>query len=172
MKYGSVTLGQIEAIINKLGGEEGMMRFLSGCVEVTTIRHLIDCNAAPFVPEDWSVEEHRKGGMLKWDPNEVTLHLSEHQKDGKVIVGTELHRELKRESVLNANVLDYLRAHPALIPEEWKGKYVFFWGTIYRNPSGSLCVRFLYFDGGKWYWDYFWLDFGWSDNDPAASLAS
>lgn len=30
MKYGKVTLGQIEAVLNKLGGEEGVQRFLAG----------------------------------------------------------------------------------------------------------------------------------------------
>ena len=29
MKYGNVTMGQVEAVINKLGGEDGMKRFLS-----------------------------------------------------------------------------------------------------------------------------------------------
>lgn len=33
MKYGNVTLGQIEAVLNKLGGEEGVQAFLRG--EVT-----------------------------------------------------------------------------------------------------------------------------------------
>lgn len=30
MKYGELTLGQVEAIVNKLGGMEGVKRFLSG----------------------------------------------------------------------------------------------------------------------------------------------
>lgn len=30
MKYGKLTLGQIEAVLNKLGGEEGVQRFLAG----------------------------------------------------------------------------------------------------------------------------------------------
>jgi hypothetical protein len=34
MKYNTVTLGQIEAIINKLGGEKGMQDFLAGRMEV------------------------------------------------------------------------------------------------------------------------------------------
>jgi len=34
MKYGELTLGQIEAIVNKLGGMEGAHRFLSGELEV------------------------------------------------------------------------------------------------------------------------------------------
>lgn len=34
MKYGELTLGQMEAIVNKLGGMEGVRRFLAGCAEV------------------------------------------------------------------------------------------------------------------------------------------
>lgn len=34
MKYGSVTLGQVEAVWNKLGGEEGVRRFLAGDVVI------------------------------------------------------------------------------------------------------------------------------------------
>ena len=30
MKYGELTLGQVEAVVNKLGGMEGVKRFLSG----------------------------------------------------------------------------------------------------------------------------------------------
>ena len=37
MKYGNVTIGQVEAIINKLGGEDGMKRFLSGELVVKEI---------------------------------------------------------------------------------------------------------------------------------------
>ena len=58
---------------------------------------------------------------------------------------------------MNANVLDYLLAHPELIPEDWKNKYVFFWGTIYRYSSGGLCVRYLCWNGSKWRWDGNWL---------------
>lgn len=34
MKYGKVTLGQVEAVLNKLGGANGMHRFLSGELKV------------------------------------------------------------------------------------------------------------------------------------------
>jgi len=37
MKYGNVTMGQVEAVINKLGGEDGMKRFLSGELVVKEI---------------------------------------------------------------------------------------------------------------------------------------
>ena len=41
MKYGELNLGQIEAIVNKLGGEAGVQRFLSGASEVV-VREQVD----------------------------------------------------------------------------------------------------------------------------------
>ncbi|MEK7576633.1 MAG: hypothetical protein AAB482_02965 [Patescibacteria group bacterium] len=142
----------------------------SGKVEI--VRHIIDCDANPFTPNSWKVEEHRKGGELTWNPTKVNLHLSPNQIGDKVIRGDKLRKELASEPVLNANVLDYLLAHPNLIPEEWKGKAVFFWGTIYRVSDGNLYVRYVYFLGGRWRWDYRWLDRGWRVGNPAARLAS
>lgn len=73
--------------------------------------------------------------------------------------------------MLNANVLEYLLAHPDLIPEEWKGKAVFFWGTIYRDSDGGLYVRYLYWSGVRWSWVCNWLARDWIGHDPAAVLA-
>ena len=89
-----------------------------------------------------------------------------------LIRGTELREELKGKPVLNANVLDYLLKHPELIPEEWKGKAVFFWGTIYRDSRGNLCVRCLYWDGSRWYWSHNWLDDFWLADNLALLLAA
>jgi len=138
---------------------------------ITTQNHLIDCDANPFLPEGWKeVEYHKKGGILEWDLTKVKLHLSPNQQNGKTIKGHELREELANEPVLNANVLDYLLAHPELIPEEWKGKCIFFWGTIYRYSGDSLFVRYLCWSGGRWGWDYGWLDGGWDSHSPAACL--
>jgi hypothetical protein len=128
---------------------------------------LIDCDAAPFIPDGWSVEEHKKGGFLKFDPTKISLCLSKKQKKGS-IEGNDLRKELINQPTLNANVLDYLLAHPELIPEEWKGKYIFFWGTIYRDSGGRLTVRCLYWGGSGWNEVYYWLDDGFSSDDPAA----
>lgn len=128
----------------------------------------IDLDADPFVPDGWKVEEHRKGGVFKWDASKVALYLSEPQKQRKVIEGNKLRSTLTDQKPYNANVLDYLLAHPHLIPEEWKGKYVFFWGTVYRNSCGGLCVRCLFWIGDGWRWFSRWLDDGWFDGNPAA----
>jgi len=72
--------------------------------------------------------------------------------------------------VYNANLLDYLLAHPELIPDSWKGKAVFFWGKIYRVSSGRLYVRYLFFHGHgeRWSWSYHWLDYDFDSDSPAA----
>ena len=119
--------------------------------------HLINLDADPFIPDGWYVEEHQKGGQFKWDASKVRLYLSEPQKRGRSIEGNKLRNTLKHQLVLNANVLDYLLKHPHLIPEEWNSKYVFFWGTIYRDSDGYLDVRHLYWYGGRWDWDDCWL---------------
>ncbi|MDE1925504.1 MAG: hypothetical protein KGH79_05040 [Patescibacteria group bacterium] len=172
MKYPDITLGRVEAVWNKLGGEEGVQRLLAGYCEVVVKEHVINCDADPFVPNGWKVEEHKKGGQLKWDASQVALYLSKGQQGGKVIEGNKLRKELADKPAYNANVLDYLLANPDLIPEEWKGKCVFFWGTVYRRSVGSLYVRYLYWNGDGWYWSDNWLDSDWDGNDPAAVPAS
>ena len=144
---------------------------LHGTAKIVITVHTIVRAAAPFVPKNWKVEEHQLGSQLQWDPDRVSLFLCEEQKGGS-IEGRKLRQKLQGEPVLNANILDYLLANPQLIPEEWKGKAVFFWGTIYRyrHSYGHLFVRYLYWDGEQWLWDYRWLDFDFLGGHPAALL--
>lgn len=142
-----------------------------GQAEIKFVKNIIDLDADPFTPDGWSVVEHRKGGQLEWNPENVKLHLSSNQQEGKRIVGKKLRTELKDQPVFNANLLDYLLKNPHLIPEEWKGKVVFFWGTVYRFSGGSLCVRCFYWDGGRWGWECNWLGNDWRSVDPAAVRA-
>lgn len=144
----------------------------NGFQPVVTRKHLIDCDADPFIPEKWNVAEHQRSGNLKWNPATIALYLSKEQESVKTIKGAALRKELKGKSVLNACVLDYLLAHPQLIPEkEWKGMAIFFWGTIYHLLDGDLYVRYLYWLDGKWYWDRRWLGRDWGALHPAVLLA-
>ncbi|MFI5260542.1 MAG: hypothetical protein ACHQU0_01990, partial [Candidatus Paceibacteria bacterium] len=138
---------------------------------ITMLEHVIDCDASLHVPDGWKVEEHRKGGQFKFEASQINLYLSAAQKKGS-IRGKELRKELADKPVLNANVLGYLLAKPHLIPKEWKGKSIFFWGTVYRRRGGYLCVRFLYWDGGRWIRSTYWLDDDWDGSYPAAVRAS
>src|SRR5690606_7878666 len=110
--------------------------------------------------------------------HKVVLHLSERQVNGKTIKGHELRRELDGKPVLNACVLDFLMANQSFVPDEMKRDakgntvYTFFWGTIYRDSSGRLCVRCCYWGGGKLEQFCYWLDSEWRFKDPAGCLAS
>jgi hypothetical protein len=145
-----------------------------GLAEITELEHIIDCDANPHVPDGWSIlpddEQfpNRVRGAFQWNAEGVTLHLDKQQKNGKLIGGNKLREALAGKPVLNACVLDYLIANPHLIPEEWKGEAVFFWGTIYSHPDGCLCVCCLIWDGVRWRSGFNWLGGGWRGDSPAA----
>ncbi len=178
-KYGKFTFDEMEAVFNKLGGEQGVRNFLANRSEVVIKEHVIDLDADPRIPYDgWKVEEHKKGGKFTWDPAKVRLHLSKNQQDGKSIEGNKLRKELADEMVFNANLLDYLLDNPHLIPEDWKvdekgeTRYIYFWGTVYRDSGGGLCVRYLCFFGGHWRQGNDWLGSNFDGLDPSAVSAS
>ena len=170
MKYGKYTGNQIEAVLNMVGGETVIDQLLVGAVELAVSSRVaddvIDLDADPFMPNGWTVEEHRKGGKWKFDPKQIKIHLSQNQMGDKVIKGHKLRKELAKELVMNANLLDWYLAHPKFIPDEWKGKAVFFWGTIYRRSDGDLYVRCLFWGVDGWGWRYSWLSDAWGSNNP------
>ena len=142
----------------------------------------IDCNAAPFIPNGWSVRPEDQitsavRGNLIFDSTKITPYFSEGQKNRKMVVGHDLRKELEGKPVLTAHVLDYLLANTRLIPDSWKknekGETLnhFFWGTVYRDSDGDLCVRYLYWYGGRWHWNYYWFGEEFGSQDPAV-LAS
>lgn len=122
----------------------------------------------PLIPYvGWTIGEDNS--TTSFDPNDLVLHVEPEQKKG-TITGTVLRERMKGKGV-SAAILDYLLKHTKLIPEEWKGKYVFFWGTIYRNSDGNLYVRYLYWNDSRWNWGYDWLARGFYGNCPAALSA-
>lgn len=133
-----------------------------------TRNHIIDCSADPFVPERWSVEEHRRTGNFVWNLEKIRLHRSHGQGIGEIVSGFDVREELKEKPILNANVLDYLYAHPELFREEWEGERICFWGTIYRHLEGYLGVRYLRRNDGELRWGMLFLKDTWHVNDPAA----
>lgn len=151
---------------------------LAGTHEVVPITHRIDTDAAPYIPDGWTIEEHRGDGILEWDASKVKLYLDDAQMNGKRIEGNLLRKRLAKKLVLNASVLDFLLANPQHIPEIWKAddrgnrRYIFFWGTIYRNTVGNLYVRYLCWFGDRWGWFAYWLVNEWDGKNSAALRAS
>jgi hypothetical protein len=129
---------------------------------------LIDTDVIPFIPYGWSIGEHQKGGLFEWSGESYFLLLTKKQASGAV-KGSQLQETLSNVPVLNACVLDYLIDNPHLIPEEWKAKKVFFWGTTYLNLDGVTFVRYLYNSiGGRWYCGSYWVGLDFSSDEFAA----
>lgn len=153
---------------------ETFRAFAEGRAKVEVLKYLIDFDRLPSIAEDWEIlpdsEQlpNRMKGMMEFDPEKIALHLDEDQKRGKVIKGYMLRKKLENVPVYGTQLLDFYLANTHLIPEEWKGKTVFFWGTIYRRSDGRLYVCYLFWNGSLWDWDYCRTSFGWDALSPAA----
>ena len=130
------------------------LEVLEGTADVITRRHIIDLDADPRALHWCTIEEHIKGGSFEWDPAKVVLYRTPKQQEGdeERIYDDQFREEMKAKLPYNANLLDYLLQHPHLIPEEWEGKAVIFWGTIYRLSSHDdlLFVRVIVGGEGRW----------------------
>ncbi|HEY9583636.1 MAG TPA: hypothetical protein VJI66_01570 [Candidatus Paceibacterota bacterium] len=79
---------------------------------------------------------------------------------------------------LDAKVFQTFWENQRLIPLQWKEKtngnttHIFFNGTVLRDPFGHRSVLYLCWFGGRWCWDYHWLDSGWAASNPSAVLES
>lgn len=100
-----------EALAWASNGEK-LERALKSALVAAAQEHLIDLDADPFIPDGWSVPEgcHQKGSQFTWDASKVKLYLSEQQKNGQCIEGTELRKELAGKPVYNATPLHYTLA--------------------------------------------------------------
>ncbi len=97
-KLGVGAAHEFEIAFRKAGGtnsdftrmtqnEERLRQILAivrGAVKIEIVGRLIDCDADPFVPEGWSVEEHRKGGLIDLATMKLSLFLAEQQKKGSI----------------------------------------------------------------------------------------
>ncbi len=140
---------------------------INGHSQIVSVKHVIDCDANPYVPNGLEVESHKKDGQFEWDPKKVKFYLSEYQQGDKYIEGNKLRKELENKPVLNANVLDYLLKHPEIIPESWKDNVIFFWGTVYSYSDDRLYIRGLCWRGESWYSYYYRLGDNFCSLNPA-----
>jgi len=137
------------------------------------VEHIIDLDVAPLIPDGWSYHKEdqlpkRACGEFVWDATKTRLHLSPKQTSGKKwVTSHDLKTELQEHTVFGANVLDYLLEHPYLIPDEWKGKVVSFWGTVYRYTGGGLVVRYLCWSDGQWCSSGLYVSRDWREANPA-----
>lgn len=150
------------------------LRFWKGNPAIVIQKHVIDCDEDPPDQKGMSVYEHRKGGKLAWNADDVTLYLSEKLQGNRHtrIHGYDLYKELQNKPVLNGVVFEYLWRNQHLIPDSWKDGYVLFWGTIYRSSCGQLWVPALTWRRPVWTRRFIWLHYPKCSRYKAAMLKS
>jgi len=129
---------QLESLLNKDFLNLTVLKIIKGQSEV--IENTIDCSATPVICKGSIICKHLKAGMFKFDTSSFYMYTP---SERELITGFDLYDKLAGSKFLNANVFDYLIKHPKFIPEEWKGKYTAFFGTIFKDEEGRLYVKSL-----------------------------
>ncbi len=183
-------LGQIEAVLNKIGGEAAIPRLLSGELVVVErepkpepvldaiIR--VDRAVRPVYPDWMKKVMHPKleaTGPAEYDLATVQLWLHNGQKGGNWVKGQRIYDHLKSNNMLEGclGLQDGLAIQQkgiAVFRKFFAGKAVFLWRSVVRDRDGGLRVPcLLELDGGVVvYWH--WLDIDWYGLNPAARFAS
>ena len=182
MKYGNLTLGQVEAIVNKLGGVDGVQRFLRGdlmvfakSVPLIPINRSTPFNPKKFIGKGWTIEEEdtRSLALNELDLTKVSLETMLRPGESSV-KGEEKLRRLKESNFirLDAKILQTLWENNTAIPESWKEQVIFFDGTILCDSLCDRCIPSLYWHNGKWDWVSYRLSGGFSAVGSSAVLTS
>ncbi len=135
---------------------EGLLGVLRGSAIIAPA--IIECDALPIqMPQGsskYSIRKHRKIGTILWDPSKIKFLTKKEILGGDSCSAQParlLMEKRTRRRFLNATVLEYLLAHPHLIPEDWFGRDpIKFIGTEYEDPEfPSGHIRTLYCGKGK-----------------------
>ena len=128
---------------------------LKGQSEIIRIKHIVDLDSDPWLPEGWEIEEHIQGEQFEWEASRVKLFTSRlSEPDKHYISGHNLRKKVAGKPVFNVNLMVYLLDNQHLIPEAWKVKAIFFWGTILCHLGKNLYVSYMVWketpDSGHW----------------------
>lgn len=184
IKHSELTLGQIEAIVNKIvkvGGPEGVKRLLADeltVVEVASDTVYVDRSVRPNYPS-WMREvmhpELEAIGPDKFETKSLKLWIPPSQTTG-VVEGQAIYDHLKSENMLGSclglrDLEEIQKKGIAHFRKHFQGKAVFGWKSVVRYDGGDLCVPYLIEIGGEVVLRWRWLDGGWDSARPALRFA-
>lgn len=191
LKYAFERNGYTNADIKEMCSGEMLGRMLPvvrGYGEVTIVKRLLDCskpfNPTEFIGPDWKEAERdeRSYALTEIDFSQVLLETCLEKNEDRITGETKLKRLKEKELIrlggqqFLALWLDY-QANKENSVLEWLRKtrgitYLDFPGLVLLYPDGSRYVLYLFWYGGQWYWDYYWLDYVWDGRHFSAALAS
>ena len=175
MKYGNLNLGQIEALVNKLGGMNAVTAILQGAMkEAVTVVSYITHTFTILVDETKTVEELVVEGNYDWSDSNVTSKNFPRSEEGtkdkkevalfhfnKTMTSEDVIAEMKKDGYRPATIFELL-ALGVTQPELQRGFPIIALGSDCTldgsRPVACLCgsagVRDLYLS---------WLGLDWSD---------
>mgnify|MGYP006052079895 FL=1 len=183
-KYSNLTLGQIEAIVNKIvmvGGPEGVKRLLAdelAVVEVAPDTVYVDYSVRPNYPS-WMSEvmhpELEATGHYKFETESLQLWLHPSQIAGGVtgqVIYNHLFRSNLLESCLGLRDLEEIQKKGfAHFRKHFRGKTVFGWKSVVHDSGDRLYVPWLVMDEGEVLLGWNWLGCTWHPGNPALRFA-
>lgn len=186
------TLGRIEAVWNKLGGEAGVDRLLADELVVaerqppapkpevaldTVIR--VDRTVKPVYP-DWMKKvmhpELEGAGPSEYDLATVEQWLHDDQK-GNWVKGQRIYDHLKKTDTLKTCLGlrdgEEIKKKGIEVFRKVFGKNgVFLWASVVQDRGGYLHAPYLFGYGGEVVALWLWLGRDWYYSSPAARFAS
>lgn len=169
MKYNRLDLGQIEAIVNKLGGMDGVAKFLAGELIVAspvTSSELVSTSTFIYdkTKDGWKLVENVTEAM---DFKIKDLQLVSFLKSGESYVNGEVMRQRAIEMKCNFGQqhAEYLISNQNEISKEFRKYTLVFSGTVWQCPYGCRYVPFLRWNGGQWILNFSWLGDYWNDDN-------
>lgn len=175
MKYGELNLGQIEAIVNKLGGMEGVQRFLRDEVEIV-VNKTAESNFTVVIDYGLSLSEMIKLGKYDWVNNDITENHFPVKGVGKKEIVIELvHFNLilnsedaikeMTERGLRSATIEELLGLGAAYPDIQRKFPIVAIGSVWQGPdSGDRYVPCLNESASERDLHLSWLDSGWYES--------
>jgi len=156
-------------------------RIIVGEPRIILIDRSVPFDPVKFLGQGWTIDEQDERSLTLNQVDLAKIQL-EHmlKKDERWIKGEEKLKRLKKAGYvrLDAKVFQILWEDQALIPESWKEKtngnttFIFFDGTVFRDPGDYRYVLYLCWRDGRWGWDDDWLERGRGVGSPSAVLVS
>ena len=177
MKYNTLNLGQIEALVNKLGGMEGVQKFLSGELIVasptkasdlgTTLPLIMDCTR--------SLKEMIKAGRYNWTNSDIkdkNFPITEKGVFNTEAVLVHYNKVMKTEDILRdmeskglvQGKIEHLLAVGEKYPNLQRDFPIVALGSSWQDPVGDRVVPYLRGYGGRRYLYLNWIGVDWDES--------
>ena len=157
MKYGELTLGQMEAIINKIGGMESVRRLLADELVISPPLFVNAILKRDMRKEGWKLLEHTMRCITSAADLEAVSFLRGREDYTN---GEEMVRRARTELDTNYSQEDaeFLLDHQNEIPTELRPYLLVFTATIWEDSDGHRLIPCIHWNGERWGLRFDWLD--------------